>query len=351
MCIIACKPIGLKMPDSDTIENMWYANPDGAGIMYNYKGHVHIEKGFMQLEDFTKALDRIGKDVDLTKAGVVMHFRITTHGGTSPENCHPFPISDSIPMLKKLRLTTRIGVAHNGIIHNTPRDKNISDTMEYIAAQLAPLYRALPEFYTNQDAMLLVKNGIESKMAFLTDKGDIYTIGDFVNENGILYSNHSYEDYWASARYMKWGTYDPTSGTWTYKDYEPCYNKWDGYKDYRNGTVTYLPGATDNTLDTEVHDGWTLDDSLIDEHRFTPLSEVPGSYYVTEDGEMVEDDNYDVYVDIYGDVWFMDVELGMLFRDDTIVGVYDKNGMAFKYQYELAESLPCYDFWKEESYK
>ena len=347
MCIIACKPIGLQMPDRDTIENMWYSNSDGAGIMYNHKGHVYIEKGFMELDKFLDAIDRIGKDVDLTKAGVVMHFRITTHGGTRPENCHPFPISDSVPMLKKLRLTTRIGVAHNGIINNVPRDKTISDTMEYIAAQLTPLYRALPEFYKDPNAMLLVKNGIQSKMAFLTDTGDIYTIGDFTEDKGILYSNHSYEGYWSTPRYMKWGRWDNTTGKWEYDDYKCSYGKRDGYKDYRTtGTVTYLPG---DTTDTEVHDGWTLDEALIDEHYFTPLSELPGSYYVTEEGEMVEDDNYDVFVDSYNDIWFMDDDLGMLFRDDSIVGVYDKNGMAFRYNFQLAELLPCYDYWKEEA--
>ncbi len=340
MCIIACKPIGLEMPDKDTIENMWYGNSDGAGIMYNHKGHVHIEKGFMKLDDFLAAVERIGKEVDLKQAGVVMHFRIATHGGTRPENTHPFPISDSLPMLKKLRLTTRIGVAHNGIINNVPRDKTISDTMEYIAAQLAPLYRAMPEFYKNADAMLLVKNGIQSKMAFLTDTGGIYTVGDFVEDKGILYSNHSYEGYWATPRYMKWGYYDSVSGKWEYKDYEPAYSK--GYKDYRTGTDKPL---TSTAWDV---DDYGLDD-LIEEHRFVPITDVDGAYYVTSNGDMIEDDNYDVYIDIYGDAWWLDTESGLLFRDDDIVGVYDKNNMALKFSYELAELLPCYDFWKEDS--
>lgn len=338
MCIIACKPIGLEMPDTDTIENMWYSNPDGAGIMYNHKGHVYIEKGFMELDDFLNAVKRIGRDVDLKQAGVVMHFRITTHGGTRPENCHPFPISDSIPMLKKLRLTTRIGVAHNGIINNTPRDKTISDTMEYIASQLAPLYRALPEFYTNQDAMLLVKNGIQSKMAFLTDTGNIYTIGDFVDDKGILYSNHSYEGYYLTPRYMKWGKWDAVTGKWEYEDYDPGYGS--KYKDYRTTTDSkYLPDT--------AYDDDDLDWGLVEDHYVTPLSEVPGSFYVTESGEMIEDDNYDVYVDAYGDIWYMDVDLGVLFRDDSIVGVYNKEGMAFKYNYQLAERMPCYDFFRD----
>ena len=147
MCIIACKPEGVEMPSVHTISNMWHNNPDGAGIMYNYEGRVHIRKGLMDLDDFIKELGHIREKVDLKSAAVVMHFRIATHGGVKPENTHPFPVSDSIPALRKTKLTTRLGVAHNGIISITPREKDISDTMEYIASQLAPLSRALPKFY------------------------------------------------------------------------------------------------------------------------------------------------------------------------------------------------------------
>lgn len=191
MCIIAAKPAGVSMPSRDTIRTMWDGNRDGAGIMYVESGKVTIEKGFMTYKSFSKMLDRLESRLDLTATPVVMHFRITTHGGTKPENCHPFPITDSIGALKKLTSRTDIGVAHNGIIPIRPRS-GISDTMEYIASQLAPLKRALPRFYANKNAMLLVKNAIESKMAFLTKEGKIYTVGDFIKDDGILYSNMSY---------------------------------------------------------------------------------------------------------------------------------------------------------------
>lgn len=192
MCIIAAKAAGIAMPPQETIRRMWDANRDGAGIMYVEKGKVCIEKGFMKYEPFQTALDGLSHRLDLTAVPLVMHFRITTHGGTKPENCHPFPITDSIGALKKLTCTTDLGVAHNGIIPISPR-RGISDTMEYIASQLAPLKRALPRFYTNRDAMLLIKNAIESRMAFLTKDGTIYTVGDFIEDEGILYSNSSYQ--------------------------------------------------------------------------------------------------------------------------------------------------------------
>ena len=205
MCIIAAKPAGVAMPSRDTIRTMWDGNRDGAGLMYLDGGKVTIEKGFMTYKSFAKKLDQLEKRLDLTRTPVVMHFRITTHGGTKPENCHPFPITDSIGALKKLTSRTDIGVAHNGIIHIIPRS-GISDTMEYIASQLAPLKRALPRFYENKNAMLLVKNAIDSKMAFLTKEGKIYTVGDFVTDNGVLYSNRSYIK--SSLRYRDLGSWN-----------------------------------------------------------------------------------------------------------------------------------------------
>lgn len=192
MCIIAAKAKGVAMPTDEVIENMWYGNSDGAGFMYAEKGKVYIRKGFMKFDDFRKALDELAATHDMTELPLVMHFRITTHGGTKPANCHPFPISDSIGVLSKLDTKCHLGVAHNGIIDITPR-KGISDTMEYIASQLAPLSKAVPDFYKNKHLIEMIYNATRSRLAFLSRDGAIYTIGDFINDNGVLYSNNSYK--------------------------------------------------------------------------------------------------------------------------------------------------------------
>ena len=202
MCVIVAKPAGIPMPDTSKIEDMWYTNPDGAGFMYAKDGTVYIRKGFMDLDDFLDAIDDLADRNDLTSLPVVMHFRITTHGGTRPENCHPFPISDSVGVLSKPECRTKLGVAHNGIIPITPR-KDISDTMEYIISQLAPLHRAVPAFYRDKDLMQMIYNAVRSKLAFLTDKGEIYTVGDFYEKDGIKYSNLNHE--WTMPRNFKFG--------------------------------------------------------------------------------------------------------------------------------------------------
>lgn len=192
MCIIAAKPAGVEMPSDDTMRNMWTNNPDGAGIMYAVNGLVHIEKGFMKYEEFETAIKKLERRYNTKKMSIVMHFRIKTHGEINKECCHPFPVTRSTAMLKKTRVTTKLGIAHNGIITSVIPRKGLSDTMEYVATQLAQLYSAMPQFYKNADALELVENAIDSKMAMLTSKGEIVLIGDFKEQDGIKYSNDSY---------------------------------------------------------------------------------------------------------------------------------------------------------------
>ena len=263
MCIIAAKPAGVKMPDDDVITRMWWRNNDGAGIMYAKDGKVRIDKGFMKLEDFRAHLAKVRRTVDLDSVAVVMHFRITTHGGTSPQNCHPFPITRSVKMLQALHQSAPMGVAHNGIIDITPR-KGISDTMEYIVSQLAPLYDMNREFVKNKFAMELVKNAIGSKMAFLTGTGEIYLIGDFVEENGIKYSNTSFKPYEYTSNYFAgaygaWSdipfTYDKYFGEDSFSNIEELPLMWAG--DLPEGSYYKIDGLPDMIDD--------LDDIMIDE--------------------------------------------------------------------------------------
>lgn len=236
MCIIATKPMGVALPDYDLFRTMWNNNSDGAGFMYVENGAVRIEKGFMKYKHFTKALNKVAQRIDTTKTAMVFHFRITTHGGTKAENTHPFPISDRVGVLSKRKLSTDVGVAHNGIIDCVVPRKGISDTMEYIASQLAPLKRAVPEFYKSKDLMLMVENAIESKMAFLASDGSIYTIGEFNEHDGMYFSNYSYEKY--SSRY----------GSYNWMKY---YSEW--YDDDGNYTGGYT-GATTPSLASKIAD-------------------------------------------------------------------------------------------------
>lgn len=335
MCIIAAKPANVEMPDAETIRNMWYSNPNGAGFMYAKDGLVHIEKGFMTLTSLENRLEALAAEIDTKKTAIVLHFRITTSGGTKPENCHPFPVSDNIPVLQKLKSKTNLGVTHNGIIPITTRNANISDTMEYIASQLAPLHRFAPKFFENKDALLLVKNGIKSKMCFLTPDGALYTIGDFETDKGILYSNGSYLSYYKSGRWGNFGYYSgylddylsiEDNDDTRYEEY------WDAYaKKYRKKYKTNSASAID---------GFTMlnDHGIYVEPRYLMWLEEIAGFGVTKKGEMIE--GFNLYMDRWGNAWEYDHETDTCFRKDNIT-LYDAHGCFPQFKNELAEQYYC----------
>lgn len=205
MCVIVAKEKGIKMPDKNILKTCFNHNPDGAGIMWNQENAVNIRKGFMDWKSFDNFLDELSEQVDLKKSGVCMHFRIKTHGKTSPQNCHGFPISNRIKDLKKLEIKTDVGVMHNGIIPIKPI-YNLSDTQTYILKRLYNIKKHSPGFLKEKYIMSQIEKEINSKMAFLTSDGSIYTIGEFIESGSILYSNRSFEEY--SYYGFNWYEYD-----------------------------------------------------------------------------------------------------------------------------------------------
>ena len=204
MCIIVVKKAGIAAPSDEMFENMWNHNPDGAGFMYAANGDVCIEKGFMEYKDFYKAYKRVEGKIDTVQTPMIFHFRITTHGGTSPENTHPFPVTDNLSMLRKLMCKTSLGVAHNGILSVQPRS-GISDTMEYILTQLSTMKCINKHFPQDKYFRKLIENEIgSSRLAFLDMEGNISTVGDFVTDEqtGLMFSNTSYKTpkYWTPTK-------------------------------------------------------------------------------------------------------------------------------------------------------
>lgn len=293
MCVIAIKPKGVSMPTQTWIDNMWYSNPDGAGFMYADGKNVVINKGFMKLADFNNAIADLADKVNLKETALIMHFRIGTAGGNIPANTHPFPISDSIPVLQKLTCRTKLGIVHNGIINIHPRQADISDTMEYIASQLAPLWRYDHEFYKSKDLLQMIGNATASKLAFLTPKGEIYTIGSFTEDGGMLFSNTSYySGYWY--RRVPTRAYGLTPA-----DYDDLYDDW-----------TY--GVSHGEYVTDVQllaEGYVIDMET-------------GGYYSADD--------YDFFVDETGFLYFYDDEMQMCMEVTGDYEIFDKDGNAFK---------------------
>ena len=190
MCIICVSPQGVRQPDTQTIRTMFLRNPHGAGYMYARNGRVHIRKGFMNLTALSNAL-KAEKFTD--NDPVVYHFRISTQAGINPQMTHPFPLSNTAEHMKALHVDCRCGVAHNGIIDITtdPKNREYSDTAIFITDYLTQIIRR-PSDLKDERRLELIYKLAQSKFAIMDGKGYIATVGRFVNEDGLLYSNLSY---------------------------------------------------------------------------------------------------------------------------------------------------------------
>ncbi len=192
MCIICVSPARTHQPSISQIKTMFLNNPHGAGYMFAREGRVHIHKGFMDIDSFLSA---VKAEHFTAKDSVVYHFRISTQAGVNPEMTHPFPLSNRLPIMKALDVECPCGVAHNGIIRLTSdtSQREYSDTALFITRYMAQMVHGLDDL---KDAQLL--NRIErlagSKLAIMDGSGYIATIGHFINERGLLFSNDSYQE-------------------------------------------------------------------------------------------------------------------------------------------------------------
>lgn len=184
MCIIAIKPQGKEMFLDTQLETMFTNNPDGAGYMFWHNGKVYIKKGFMTLDALKKSLNKYY----LTDTNVILHFRIGTSGNFDELNCHPYPVYQKNATV----CTTDLGMAHNGILHDfTPnRHSPINDTQVFIQTVLRELDKG---FQNDEDKLFLINVMIGSnKFAFLDSNNKITLVGDFIEDDGYIYSNSSY---------------------------------------------------------------------------------------------------------------------------------------------------------------
>lgn len=124
-----------------------------------------------------------------------MHFRISTQGGYKPELTHPYPLSEEMSDLRRLSCSTDVGIAHNGIISltiSTKKDVDYNDTMLFITDYLSLIIRDT-DYWKDPVTVELISRLADSKLAILDRSGHCELIGDFVEKDGVYYSNHSYE--------------------------------------------------------------------------------------------------------------------------------------------------------------
>ena len=194
MCIIVVKPSGKRLPSKQILSKCFSSNPHGAGFMYNNPQNeynsdtITIAKGFMDFESFYYAITSITAD-NFYNSDLVIHFRYATQGSINSKNCHPFPVSKKIKDLQAISCITTTGIAHNGVISfcSIPNKHDLSDTQIFIKDILSQVPQdQLKDNYPYEKTY--------SKFTIL-DKDGFSLIGDFIEDDGIFYSNTSYIPY------------------------------------------------------------------------------------------------------------------------------------------------------------
>ena len=210
MCIIVSKAKGVEMPSKDILKRCFDYNSDGAGLMFVNKDKVNIVKGFMTFDKFYEYIEKLGKIHDLKEKALVMHFRISTGGNVDGGNCHPYPVSHIEKGLRKEYILTDLGMAHNGIISMfNYKDGVLNDTQQFIRDCVATLYDLNKDFYKDENTMNLLDKIAGSKLCFLDKDENIYYVGKFIEEDGVMYSNSTYKPYtYYPTRTNGYGYYD-----------------------------------------------------------------------------------------------------------------------------------------------
>lgn len=226
MCVIVHKERGIEVPNSEVLKKCFTRNPDGSGILLHRKGTktCEIHKGFMKFDDFEKAL----KDLNVTKDDdLVMHFRITTSGGTNPENCHPFPISREVSDLKAVRMNAARAFVHNGVLGTGDEKIKISDTQVFVKDVMSR--DEISNHLENEEVQKIIEElaGTGNKFFVADAEKDIFQrFGNWTEDKdcGCWFSNSYWKNSYSYSTGKSWSGYSSgkkgnTCNRYNYDDY------------------------------------------------------------------------------------------------------------------------------------
>lgn len=236
MCLLTFMHSGVTAPEESLrcgAEN----NPDGFGFAIHAGTKIVRSSGL----EFDSVYDDFIKARQKHSGPALFHSRITTHGGTSLDNCHPFQVGRDSGTV----------VAHNGMLP-IKEDNGRSDTRIF-AEDLFPSWGGVRTLTSKKMRKKLSKFAEGSKLVFLTTDRNVSDDFIIINEklghwvDGVWWSNSSYKP--RSYVYSGYGMY--TSG-WSRASYSPV-----DY-DYSAGglveDVTYIDPSTGQEVWGEL---WT----------------------------------------------------------------------------------------------
>jgi glutamine amidotransferase len=192
------------MPSDDALVCACANNPDGFGYAVHTGKTIITGRGMNHNDVIDRFLTTREKHMN---GWAMFHARITTHGETVKENCHPFRVGGSPETI----------LAHNGILSNVkiPAGDKRSDTRVF-ADDLLPARLNILD--NKKKFKKLEKWAGGSKVAvFTTDKRlnkAVYIINEKLgswDDDGLWWSNSSYkQSYYITPTYGRTGSWVPS---------------------------------------------------------------------------------------------------------------------------------------------
>lgn len=182
MCLLTFMHEGVT-PNIDHLINGADNNPDGFGYAINDRTSIIRGNGL----NFERVLENFLQDRQRYNGPALFHSRITTHGGTTRDNCHPFQVGRD----------TGTVLAHNGMLPIKERDGK-SDTRIF-AESVFPSWGGVRTLSSKKMRKKLSKFATGSKLVFLTTDLVVPEGYAIINEkdghwdHGVWWSNSSYK--------------------------------------------------------------------------------------------------------------------------------------------------------------
>lgn len=275
MCIaiLNTKRVTLK---KKLLRNCWDNNYDGAGFMYTDGEKIITHKELDSFDLYYKAY--IDARKSFPQSHMVLHFRISTHGGVTKANGHPFLVNE------------KLGFVHNGIISGMEQSTKYSDTYMFNKNILKPLPG---DFVKNKDLLGFIEDAIGSynKLIFLGHDNEYEIVNEAAGhwDNGCWFSNYSY----------------------TYSS---------GYVD-RGGVKTYVgtPSKSKGYTHTKseyngVVKNYHITDAMLEDGCLVKLSDMPSTYF-NEMYKKVDADGTVYYTRRYEFVGYHENGITAIYRD------------------------------------
>ena len=206
MCVIIVKPVGKVIPE-EILKRSCTLNKDGYGFC------AWEEKNPMNLFYTLNADEFLAKVAEFNneKSLLIMHCRLSTGGGVSLQNCHPFHM-----------MKNDLYLFHNGTIKGFSIGCDTLYFTEFLDkyADNIEEIKAIEDFFAAFNESRLVVCNRAGDYVILNENVGKWKDGIWYSKENVLSSTHSIgSGYYGYSKYGDWGNYRSSVGTQTTMDY------------------------------------------------------------------------------------------------------------------------------------